>query len=359
MLGYVYQYKDQVNNVRLSYSDSNNDGIIQPATEILRESNFYPFGLEHRGYNNTIIGAKNNLKHYQGQEFTEDLGLNTHEWKYRVSDPAIGRFWQVDPLAEEYNYQSPYNFSENRVIDSYELEGLEKVSIHTASFAPFKTFGGPYKGDGANRKFTTNPSSSSRISGRVNVRATSTGISDRGSSATGSMSHNILTGNSSYSDASIEHSMSNNVSGVRDDGKVSAEVGFHLSGNNSLVPGSPDIDTKGSMTITSQQLGDKGSVISFSGKITGDKFPSNETFITDSNGVGVFLGVSGADGNPLISLPGNGNETMSTFNISVNFNTDGGITGVTYNKKNYTVAEWNKQFTKLDPKDGNVSTNNN
>lgn len=40
-------------------------------------------------------------------------------------DSAIGRFMQIDPLAEDYNYQSPYNFAENRVIDSRELEGLE------------------------------------------------------------------------------------------------------------------------------------------------------------------------------------------------------------------------------------------
>jgi len=31
----------------------------------------------------------------------------------------------IDPLAEDYVYNSPYNFSENRVIDGIELEGLE------------------------------------------------------------------------------------------------------------------------------------------------------------------------------------------------------------------------------------------
>lgn len=36
----------------------------------------------------------------------------------------------IDPLAEDYSYQSPYNFSENRVIDGIELEGLEFVPIN-------------------------------------------------------------------------------------------------------------------------------------------------------------------------------------------------------------------------------------
>ncbi len=33
----------------------------------------------------------------------------------------------IDPLAEKYAYQSPYNFSENKVISFVELEGLEGV----------------------------------------------------------------------------------------------------------------------------------------------------------------------------------------------------------------------------------------
>lgn len=33
----------------------------------------------------------------------------------------------IDPLAEKYSYQSPYNFAENKVISHRELEGLEGV----------------------------------------------------------------------------------------------------------------------------------------------------------------------------------------------------------------------------------------
>lgn len=44
--------------------------------------------------------------------------------------PDVGRFFNVDPLSEKYAYQSHYNFSENRVIDAVELEGLEAVLIH-------------------------------------------------------------------------------------------------------------------------------------------------------------------------------------------------------------------------------------
>lgn len=39
----------------------------------------------------------------------------------------------IDPLVEKYAYQSPYNFSENRVIDSRELEGLEAYAVFNKS----------------------------------------------------------------------------------------------------------------------------------------------------------------------------------------------------------------------------------
>jgi hypothetical protein len=102
------------------------------------------------------------------------------------------------------------------------------------------------------------------------------------------------------------------------------------------------------MNISTVQ-GENGSVITFSGKISGDGFPANETFISDVNGTGVFLGVSGADGNPYTTLAGDNNRTMSEFNISVNFNKDGAIQSVMYNGTTYSVADWNKQFVKEDP----------
>ncbi|AUP78994.1 type IV secretion protein Rhs [Flavivirga eckloniae] len=121
---YVYQYKDHLGNIRLSYKDSNDNGSVA-SSEILEENNYYPFGLKHKGYNNVVNGVEYKYKTYQGQEWHDELGLNLHEWKYRFSDPAIGRFISIDPLAEDYRYNGVYNFAENRVIDGNELEGLE------------------------------------------------------------------------------------------------------------------------------------------------------------------------------------------------------------------------------------------
>ena len=132
---YVYQLKDIWKNVRITYADDDNNGFVN-ASEIRREQNYYPFGLEHQGYNSYEYGVENNLKTYQSQEFTADLDLNTHEWKFRMSDPSIGRFWQIDPLAEDYTYNSTYAFQENKLGMGTELEGkeLERFVLGAAQF---------------------------------------------------------------------------------------------------------------------------------------------------------------------------------------------------------------------------------
>ncbi len=42
-----------------------------------------------------------------------------------MHDPRVGRFLSLDPLSAQYPHNSPFAFSENRVIDGTELEGLE------------------------------------------------------------------------------------------------------------------------------------------------------------------------------------------------------------------------------------------
>ncbi len=108
-------------------SYDNSGSVSSPNASIVEEHNYYPFGLQHEGYNNVINGTEYNYKTFQGQELHEDLGLNVIEFKWRTHDPAIGRFWQIDPLAEDFTYNSPYAFSENSPIAFVELEGLEKV----------------------------------------------------------------------------------------------------------------------------------------------------------------------------------------------------------------------------------------
>lgn len=134
---YVFNYTDHLGNIRLSYAqDPSNINVLK----ILEENHYYPFGLKHKNYNVDqlnfeefpetgveIVPIENPMYKYkfQGQERQDDLGLNWESFKWRNYNAAIGRFMTIDPLSEQYAYQSHYNFSENRVIDWRELEGLE------------------------------------------------------------------------------------------------------------------------------------------------------------------------------------------------------------------------------------------
>ncbi|OCA68975.1 hypothetical protein BBI01_17320 [Chryseobacterium artocarpi] len=118
---YIYNYTDHLGNIRLSYF-YNGSGL-----EVLEENNYYPFGLKHEGYNNLAKNSKYNYK-YQGQELQE---TGWYSFKWRNYMPDLGRFFNVDPLSEVYAYQSHYNFSENRVTDAREIEGLEAYILNS------------------------------------------------------------------------------------------------------------------------------------------------------------------------------------------------------------------------------------
>lgn len=78
--------------------------------------------------------APENKYKFQGQEHQDETGWDSFKW--RNHDPALGRFFNIDPLAHDYVYNSPYAFSENHVTVHVELEGLEKVYIFDQADAP-------------------------------------------------------------------------------------------------------------------------------------------------------------------------------------------------------------------------------
>jgi RHS repeat-associated protein len=127
--GYLYVYvSNEATNVDVFF-DNLQVTHIQGA--LMEETHYYPFGLVMAGMSSKAANiTPNKEKTFQEQRFDDDLGVNYIQFKYRSHDPQIGRFIQIDPLADDYRYNSTYAFSENRVTDGRELEGLEYVSIH-------------------------------------------------------------------------------------------------------------------------------------------------------------------------------------------------------------------------------------
>ncbi|MEO6175601.1 MAG: deaminase domain-containing protein [Flavobacterium circumlabens] len=89
---------------------------------------YYPFGML---VPNRHKDSKEYRYGFQGQEKDDELKGegNSINYTFRMHDPRIGRFFAVDPLTKEYPHNSPYAFSENRVIDAVELEGLESARL--------------------------------------------------------------------------------------------------------------------------------------------------------------------------------------------------------------------------------------
>lgn len=104
--------------------------VTHSHSAIVQADDYYPFGLSFNSYKRE--NSVGNKWKFQGQEHIEDLGLNWVSFKWRNHDPAIGRFFNVDPLAEGYVHNSPYAFSENKVVSHIELEGLEAFDAQTA-----------------------------------------------------------------------------------------------------------------------------------------------------------------------------------------------------------------------------------
>ena len=91
--------------------------------QLLSSTDYFPFGMP-MAERNFVGGYRYG---FQGQEGDDEMAGdgNSVFFKYRIHDPRIGRFLSVDPLTASYPHNSPYAFSENRLLDGVELEGLE------------------------------------------------------------------------------------------------------------------------------------------------------------------------------------------------------------------------------------------
>ncbi|WP_062053192.1 RHS repeat domain-containing protein [Aquimarina longa] len=138
---YVYQFKDHLGNIRLSYKDANDDKSITQ-DEIIEEKNYYPFGLQHEGYNFAVNGRKHSFD-FLGQERQEELGLNWVSFRHRNGGPSIGRFFGIDPVSADYVSISTYQFAHNNPVWKIELEGLEGATTSGEDTPNYEPVGNP------------------------------------------------------------------------------------------------------------------------------------------------------------------------------------------------------------------------
>jgi RHS repeat-associated protein len=112
--GYVYIYlsNEEVMPVEVYFDDFTVTHVKSP---IIQSDSYYPFGERFESYTreNSVF---NKRLYNAGSELQDDLGLNVYETDYRMLDPDLGRWWQVDPKVDNMYEWSPYNYSFNNPI---------------------------------------------------------------------------------------------------------------------------------------------------------------------------------------------------------------------------------------------------
>ena len=149
---YVYNYTDHLGNIRLRYTKHPLTGEIEP----LEENHYYPFacpvrsfrGLKHQGYNPnhqvfefdpiegnvaliTIPQNATDGYHYKynGKEHQDELGLDWYDYGARNYQADLGRWMNVDPLAEKYPGWSPYVYVHNNPLRYTDPTGMSADDI--------------------------------------------------------------------------------------------------------------------------------------------------------------------------------------------------------------------------------------
>ena len=119
--GYRYEYtlRDHLGNSRVMFADLNADNEVDE-TEILQQNHYYPFGMNMEG----IWPGGTNKYQYNGNEAQSEVDHNVSDFNFRTYDAGIGRFWQVDILADWATDLTPYRFGFNNPVRYADPLGL-------------------------------------------------------------------------------------------------------------------------------------------------------------------------------------------------------------------------------------------
>ncbi|MDP3473432.1 MAG: RHS repeat-associated core domain-containing protein, partial [Algoriphagus sp.] len=116
--------------------------IMSTGPLIVQETHYDPWGVELSGLGYQYGGIKVNPYLYNGKEANGHLGVNMFDYGARMYDPAIGRWFVVDPLAnhELQLDKSPYAYGWNNPIKYIDPNGLcpNGCSENEKSGEPYK-----------------------------------------------------------------------------------------------------------------------------------------------------------------------------------------------------------------------------
>src|SRR4029453_7726249 len=90
---YEYAMKDHQGNVRVCFDRNPSTGKAR----VIQKTDYYPFGMTMAG---AFISGIPNKRQYNGKELQNELALDWYDYGARLYDPQLGKWHNIDPLAE-------------------------------------------------------------------------------------------------------------------------------------------------------------------------------------------------------------------------------------------------------------------
>jgi len=95
-------------------------------TEVIQASDYMPFGLEINAY----VKEYSTIQNYKYNGFEEQVDWGVYDYQARFYDPGLGRFMNVDPMADLMRRHSAYNYAFDNPIRFIDPDGMIPEEIN-------------------------------------------------------------------------------------------------------------------------------------------------------------------------------------------------------------------------------------